>query len=161
MNPGPIQGEWCDPESDIWGSSYCDSTPGAGDGVCIERPLCEGPRDSREAIYFSTVYNDPLQLYFDPPVALDSDNVEDRTYLSYTTEVLDNLMSHGTDRYGTVQSDMLVAILDVRTKLNVTPDYGDTLWRCERFGRRSPSPGPRRRGRPEARPTRPLARPPA
>jgi len=65
--------------------------------------------------------------------------VEDRTYLSYTTEALDNLIAFGTDRYGTVHSDAFVSILDVRTKDTVTPDFGDTNYRADfRFGRRSP-----------------------
>lgn len=65
--------------------------------------------------------------------------VENRTYLSYATESLDNLMQHGTDRYGTEQSDLLVSVLDVRTKQTATPEFSDTNWRADgRFGRRSP-----------------------
>ena len=73
------------------------------------------------------------------PSGISRTEVEDRTYLSYTTEVLDNLMIHGTDRYGSETSDMFVAILDVRTKATVIPEFGDTDCRADtRFGRRSP-----------------------
>jgi hypothetical protein len=48
--------------------------PGSGPGVC--QP---GPDD--RLIYLSTVYNDPVQLVLDPPVALDSPVAADRTYL--------------------------------------------------------------------------------
>ncbi|WP_425400271.1 hypothetical protein [Aeoliella sp.] len=66
-------------------------------------------------------------------------DVENRSYLSWSTEVLDNLMIYGTDRYGSEQSDLLVTILDVRTKETTIPDYGDTYWRADtRFERRSP-----------------------
>ena len=42
--------------------------------------MCTGPRLD-PPIYFSTEYNDPLQLDFDPPVVHDEDAEEDRTYL--------------------------------------------------------------------------------
>jgi len=65
--------------------------------------------------------------------------VENRTYLSYVTESLDNLITFGTDRYGPVQSSLFVSILDVRTKATVIPEFGDTNWRADtRFERRSP-----------------------
>lgn len=65
--------------------------------------------------------------------------VEERSYLSYTVEALDNLMQYGTDRYGSMQSPLLVSVLDVRTKEAAIPDYGDTYWRADqRFERRSP-----------------------
>ena len=38
----------------------------------------------------------------------------------------------GTDRYGSEQSDLLVTILDVRTKATTIPDYGDAYWRAGR-----------------------------
>ena len=65
--------------------------------------------------------------------------VEQRSYLSYATESLDNLIQFGTDRYGPVQSSLFVSVLDVRTKATVIPEFGDTNWRADgRFGRRSP-----------------------
>ena len=73
------------------------------------------------------------------PSGISRAEVEDRSYLSYTIEVLDNLMTYGTDRYGSETSDMFVAILDVRTKNTVIPEFGDTNWRADtRFERRSP-----------------------
>lgn len=67
--------------------------------------------------------------------------VENRSYLSYATESLDNLIAFGTDRYGAVQSNLLVSNLDVTTKSN--PDAlslgaADEAWRVERRERRSP-----------------------
>jgi len=50
----------------------CDNSP---------LPVCEGPPDDREPIYTSTVYNDPLQLDFDPPLAFDSQDAAERTWL--------------------------------------------------------------------------------
>ncbi len=43
-------------------------------------PICEGPRDDAP-LYFSSDYSDPLQLDFDPPLAFDDPDVEDRTFL--------------------------------------------------------------------------------
>lgn len=68
-------------------------------------------------------------------------DVENRTYLSYVTESLDNLLLHGTDRYGAVQSGLLVSNLDVTTKDNpIAADLGaaDEAWRVERRQRRAP-----------------------
>jgi len=42
-------------------------------------PECPGPRDD-EPIYYSTLYSDPVQLYFDPPAVEDEDSAADRTY---------------------------------------------------------------------------------
>ena len=67
--------------------------------------------------------------------------VENRTYLSYATESLDNLIMYGTDRYGSVQSNLLVSNLDVTTKDNpIASALGaaDEAWRVERRERRSP-----------------------
>ncbi|MGH0037331.1 MAG: hypothetical protein ACQGVK_20080 [Myxococcota bacterium] len=49
-------------------------------------PVCDGPPDPEadgyvDPIYTSSVYNDPLQLDFDPPLAFDSADDEDRTWL--------------------------------------------------------------------------------
>jgi hypothetical protein len=57
--------------------------------------------------------------------------LEDRSYLSYTTEALDNLLTFGTDTYGTPHPELLVSVLDVRTKQVVTPDFGDSNWRAD------------------------------
>jgi hypothetical protein len=43
-------------------------------------PLCDGPRPD-PPIYASTDYSDPLQLRFDPPVAYDAEDEEERTFL--------------------------------------------------------------------------------
>ena len=67
--------------------------------------------------------------------------VESRSYLSYVTESLDNLVAHGTDRYGTVQSSLLVSNLDVTSKNNPTASAlgaADEAWRVERRERRAP-----------------------
>ena len=81
----------------------------------------------------------------DAPVVLPSGisrlQVEDRTYQSYATEVMDNLITYGTDRYGSVQSDLLVSNLDVRTKNNpLAADLAeaDMNVRMLRQGRRAP-----------------------
>ena len=68
-------------------------------------------------------------------------DVENRSYFSYAKEVVDNLLTFGTDRYGDVQSRLLVSNLDVRTKSN--PPAGalgsaDEFWRVERRQRRAP-----------------------
>lgn len=68
-------------------------------------------------------------------------DVENRSYRSYATEVLDNLLLHGTDRYGNVHSDLLVSNLDVRTKANPQAHElaaADQSWRVERRERRAP-----------------------
>jgi hypothetical protein len=43
-------------------------------------PVCTGPRED-DPIYTSTVYNDPLQLDFDPPLEFDGLDDADRTWL--------------------------------------------------------------------------------
>lgn len=68
-------------------------------------------------------------------------DVEQRSYLSYVTETVDNLIEFGTDRYGGVQSLLLVSNLDVRTKDNpLAQDLAatDQAWRVERRERRAP-----------------------
>jgi pectate lyase-like protein/dockerin type I repeat protein len=79
------------------------------------------------------------------PLELDSGitraRVEDRSYLSYTTEVLDNLIEFGTDRYGGTLSTLLVSNIDVRTKNSVPAGEFLSLeeaWRVERRERRAP-----------------------
>lgn len=67
--------------------------------------------------------------------------VENRSYLSYVTESLDNLMEYGIDRYGAVQSNLLVSNLEVTTKSNpeaAALGPADEAWRVERRERRSP-----------------------
>jgi hypothetical protein len=56
-----------------------DAECGAGN-ACVTLPICAGPR-ADAPIYYSTDYSDPLQLDFSPPVALDDEQVEMRTYL--------------------------------------------------------------------------------
>ena len=85
----------------------------------------------------------PIAAVMDAPLdsGITRGAVEDRTYLSYATEVLNNLITHGTDRYGTVQSDLLVSNLNVRTKSNPTAaalGAADEAWRVERRQRRAP-----------------------
>ncbi len=68
-------------------------------------------------------------------------DVENRSYASYALESLENLMLHGTDRYGTTHSPLLASNLDVRTKTN--PPAGeltaaDEVWRVDRRQRRAP-----------------------
>jgi len=41
---------------------------------------CSPPANDDQLIYVSAEYSDPVQLYLDPPVALDSPNEADRTY---------------------------------------------------------------------------------
>ncbi|MBL4867284.1 MAG: hypothetical protein JKY67_13020, partial [Pseudomonadales bacterium] len=53
----------------------------AGEEACVPGP------DERQ-IYISTDYSDPVYLEYDTPVQLDSDNEEDRTYLSCV--IIDN-----------------------------------------------------------------------
>jgi cysteine-rich repeat protein len=54
----------------IWGPPNSSCAPGPG---CVPR--------GDQPIYLSTQYNDPLQLYFDPPVQLDSSSTSNRRYL--------------------------------------------------------------------------------
>ncbi len=68
-------------------------------------------------------------------------DVESRSYFSYAQEVVDNLIEHGTDRYGSVKSNLLVSNLDVRTKSNPPASdlaAADEFWRVERRQRRAP-----------------------
>ena len=69
-------------------------------------------------------------------------DVESRSYFSYAQEVVDNLIEHGTDRYGSVQSNLLVSNLDVRTEVDIRPApdlaAADEFWRVERRQRRAP-----------------------
>jgi cysteine-rich repeat protein len=54
----------------------CPESPGV---LCAEQfigggggrlPVCDGPRPTEEAIYISTRYSDPVELYFDPPLVM-------------------------------------------------------------------------------------------
>src|SRR4029453_16577713 len=52
-------------------------------GLCDDDsplPLCEGPRQD-QPLFFSATYSDPKNLDLDPPMALDSPNDADRTFL--------------------------------------------------------------------------------
>ena len=64
---GPPQ-EPCAPDGDFGG------VIGSGAETCPTPPVDEQP------IYVSTEYSDPVQLYPDPPMALDSPNEADRTF---------------------------------------------------------------------------------
>lgn len=70
------------------------------------------------------------------------DEVESRRYLDYARECVDLLIRHGTDRYGTVRSPLLMNILDVRTRTcPQDPLPLDEAYRVTRRGRRGPSGG--------------------
>jgi len=55
----------------------CDAPPNAVQNL----PVCAGPDETRDPVYFSTEYSDPLQLNFPVPVELDSLDPRERTYL--------------------------------------------------------------------------------
>ena len=97
----------------------------------------------------SSITQGEAHFFIEPPVPLPSgirrseveNNPSFPSYLSYATEVMDNLMTYGTDRYGSVQSQLLVSNLDVRTKDNpLAADLAlaDTNVRVFRKGRRAP-----------------------
>jgi hypothetical protein len=80
------------------------------------------------------------------PTPLDSglrpQDVEQRRYRQYARQCIDLLIEHGTDRYGTVRSPMLMSILDVRTRqCPADPPALDQQWRVIRRGRRNPGGG--------------------
>jgi len=57
-------------------------------------------------------------------------DVERRPYRDYVIECVDNLMRHGTDRYGPIHQPLLVTTLDVRTLCPPEALPADTaLWR--------------------------------
>lgn len=62
----------CRPACDPKASLFCNNDPGT--------PICTGSRED-EPFYYSTLYNDPLQIEFEPPLEFDQENIEDRTYL--------------------------------------------------------------------------------
>ncbi|MFW6163859.1 MAG: hypothetical protein ACODAJ_13900 [Planctomycetota bacterium] len=77
------------------------------------------------------------------PVVLDSGlrpgEVSQRPYRDYARECIDLLIEHGTDRYGTGRSPILMNILDVRTRdCPADPLPLDQAWRVIRRGRRGP-----------------------
>lgn len=70
------------------------------------------------------------------------EDVDQRSYLDYVRECVDLLIQHGTDRYGSVHSPMLMNILDVRTReCPGNPLALDERFRVTRRGRRGPSGG--------------------
>lgn len=70
------------------------------------------------------------------------EDVDRRSYLEYVRECVDLLIQHGTDRYGSVHSPMLMNILDVRTReCPAEPLELDERFRVTRRGRRGPSGG--------------------
>ena len=83
---------------------------------------------------------------FDPRNVLDSgiqpEDVDRQSYLEYVRECVDLLIQHGTDRYGSVHSPMLMNILDVRTReCPANPMEFDERFRVTRRGRRGPGGG--------------------
>ena len=87
-----------------------------------------------------------LQHRFDPQNVLDSgiqpEHVDRQSYLEYVRECVDLLIQHGTDRYGSVHSPMLMNILDVRTReCPADPLELDERFRVTRRGRRGPGGG--------------------
>ncbi|MCZ6782902.1 MAG: DUF4215 domain-containing protein, partial [Proteobacteria bacterium] len=76
----------------VWGppNEPCQPECSSGNTLCFgdpDVPFCEGPRED-EPFYVSTIYNDPQQLLYDPPVEHDSLDPNDRTY--YYCAVYDN-----------------------------------------------------------------------
>ena len=70
------------------------------------------------------------------------DEVENRPFLDYARECVDLLISHGTDRYGSVHSPLLMNIIDVRTRTcPQNPLAVDEAYRVTRRERRGPSGG--------------------
>jgi hypothetical protein len=73
----------------VWGPPQTPCIPACPGGFASsvgcerssDKPLCTGPGDPAELVYTTTDYTDPLQLYFEPPLAHDSGDVADRTYL--------------------------------------------------------------------------------
>ncbi|MEE8508043.1 MAG: hypothetical protein V3T07_03165, partial [Myxococcota bacterium] len=66
-------------------SPCSDPCPDGGSFICFGDPAipaCDGPRPDEEKFYESTTYSDPLNLFFDPPLAHDDAAVESRTYLN-------------------------------------------------------------------------------
>jgi hypothetical protein len=64
--------------------TYCEPIPDVADalcgGECADLPLCEGPRQD-SPVYRSLEYSDPVNLEFDPPLAFDSPDPAERTFL--------------------------------------------------------------------------------
>ena len=63
-----------------------------------------------------------------------------KRYIDYVRQCVDLLMEYGTDRYGEVETPILVSILDVETwKCLVNPEKLDQRWRVKgRITRRNP-----------------------
>jgi hypothetical protein len=76
------------------------------------------------------------------PSGLAPDEVEGRRYLDYARQCVDLVIQYGTDRYGEVQSPLLMNILDVRTRTcPENPLELDEAYRVTRRGRRGPAGG--------------------
>lgn len=74
------------------------------------------------------------------PSGLTPEQVEEKPYREYVRECLDMLIQHGTDRYGPIQSPILVTILDVRVlDCPSDPLPLDEAWRVTRRERRGPA----------------------
>jgi hypothetical protein len=84
-----------------------------------------------------------VEADLDTPALLDSGippgKVEERPFIDYARECINLLMQHGTDRYGEVQSPILMSIIDVRTRTcPANPPPLDEKYRVSRRGRRGP-----------------------
>ena len=76
------------------------------------------------------------------PSGLKPEEVEKRKYVDYARECVEVLIEHGTDRYGKVQSPLLMNILDVRTPEEFShPQPLPAAYRVGRHGRRGPAGG--------------------
>jgi hypothetical protein len=83
---GALDGVQCKQDEDCGSGKYCEPVSAVADelcggaGLCQELPLCEGPRQD-SPIYRSLEYSDPVNLEFDPPLAFDSPDPSERTFL--------------------------------------------------------------------------------
>jgi hypothetical protein len=76
------------------------------------------------------------------PSGISPGQVEQKRYLDYARECIELLMKHGTDRYGSIHSPMLMNILDVRDRTcPENPLPLDEAYRVTRRGRRGPAGG--------------------
>jgi hypothetical protein len=46
-----------------------------------EQPACVAPENDDRLMYYSTVYNDPVQMQIDPPLVMSAPAAADRTFL--------------------------------------------------------------------------------
>ena len=73
-----------------------------------------------------------LQLAVAASCTADADQAKRESYLARVRSCLDNLVEHGTDRYGSVHTPMLMSVIDVRTNESPRePEVLDSLIRAE------------------------------